>query len=136
MKPVLSWAIFTLIVFLVLQVMSEATKEKLDPYIIGLIGLTLMVAGVVMLVFTNTWSARAMGIMSTALGTSVIYLGSLMVHTYPGAITVLPELRDAGRSLLVVGGPLFAYGIIMWVRQYFFIDENSDLIEKIEREES
>lgn len=114
-----AWILAVIAAFALFMTVDDATTEKIDPYIVGLIGGTLLVVGVIMLAFTPNWSARGLGIVSVSLGCAVLYLGSLMFYVEPATKRWFNPVTDLARAFLVVGGPLLVFGILRWLNSTF-----------------
>ena len=126
MKALAGWFIAVIAAYLVFFSLQEPDKDIADPYIVGLIGSTMFAGGLVMLLFTRTWSARGLGMMSVALGVSVLYLGSLLFYVAPETRRWFNPVTDAARAFLVVGGPLWAYGIIRYLQEAYWSRDDGD----------
>lgn len=123
MKALIAWGITVIAAYIVFLSLSDPRKDIADPYIVGMIGFTLLAAGIIMLLFTRVWSPRALGMMSVALGCGVLYIASLLFYVAPETRRWSDAFTTAVRAFLVVGGPLWAWGIIRYVQGVFFDKE-------------
>lgn len=117
MKLLTIWAALTVIVYFILNAMGPETKDALDPYIVGLIGVTSFNAATLMLVFTRNEArtVRGTGAMGMFYGAAVLYIGALVLYALPGTKGLFDEISDTARSFLIVGCPMVNIGIAMWV---------------------
>lgn len=89
--------------------------DPLDLAILGTIGAVSLAAALVMVAFTRTWSSRGVGVFLTTLATGILYTAATVARMWDAAT---PEwLIDLSRACYLVGGPLFAFGIAVWVWQ-------------------
>ncbi|MCC6596864.1 MAG: hypothetical protein IT477_10190 [Rhodanobacteraceae bacterium] len=92
--------------------------DPIDNLIVSGIALIFALASVVMIAGTSRWSARALGLLLTSMGTAVLY-GAAM---YSRNVSHKPSpewVVDLSRSLYVVGGPLLVYGLVVWMHNYW-----------------
>lgn len=88
---------------------------NLDRWILTGIGAVFGLASVIMLAGTPRWSARTLGVLFTSLATFVLYGIGLTYYGWYQGQPIPNWLLDLGRALFVVGGPLLAYGLAVWV---------------------
>ena len=104
-----------LLVWTILTKMPEGIKEHVDPYILIGIGVVYTVCLLVMLRFTERWTARGASIFSTLQGDAVLYLvfGMLAIGLawQPGT------WLDLARACFVVGGPTLLVATLRWVQR-------------------
>lgn len=102
------------IVWLLFQRHTSTPDDPIDNLIVLGIAVIFAVASLVMILGTSKWSARALGLLLTSMGTSAVY--SAGTYSRHFSHNPAPEwLIDLGRSLYIVGGPLLVYGLAMWV---------------------
>lgn len=106
------------VVWLLFQRHASGPSDSIDNLIVmGIvmgIAVIFAVASLVMILGTPQWSARALGLLLTSMGTSAVY--SAGTYSRHFSHKPAPEwLIDLGRSLYIVGGPLLVYGLAMWV---------------------
>lgn len=113
MKKLTAWGVAVAIAYIIF---ARVISDGADPFIVGTIGATMLVSGFIMLFFTREWTPRALGMMSVALGTATLYLGSLLFYVAPETKQYFEPVTDLARAFLVVGGPLWAYGIVRYMQ--------------------
>ena len=111
------WAVAVSAIFIFFRTLPADTKELFDPYIVGVIGISSVIVGIIMIRFTAIWTARAMGLMSCMWGSAVLYNGSLLFYLFPETTEYFGPVTDAARAFLLVGGPLLLFGIWKWVNE-------------------
>lgn len=127
MKRVLATLTLTGIVWAMLQLHDSNTRDPIDDAMIVTIAMTFWFAAAVMLIGKkgSQWSARATGILLTTLATAYFY--SLVLYGRRFADAPAPEwATDVLRSLLMVGGPLFLYGLITWTWVHWRVRRPTD----------
>lgn len=130
MTKLMGWIVAVVVVFVVFRVWEPRNAEPLDAVIVGMIGTTFLIVGIVMIVMTRTWTARGLGLVSAILGTAVLYLGTLAIYLVPETARYAEVISDATRALLLVGGPLVLYGIVRYLDSAIFTDGDADEYRK------
>lgn len=88
---------------------------NMDRVILAGIGIVFGLAAAIMLAGTPRWSARALGILYTSLATFVLYGIGLTYYGWYRGVPLPNWVIDLGRSLFIVGGPMLAYGLLVWL---------------------
>lgn len=115
MKRLLLLASAVALVWVALAFHPTAGRDPLDTAILLGIGVTFLIAGVVMLLYTRDWSLRGLGLLAVVFGDAVLYAtsGVLRLLTIPAGPR--EGLVDVSRALFIVGAPLLLFGLIRWV---------------------
>ncbi len=99
-----------------LQFHPQQRNDPIDMVTVIGIGVTMVSAVLVMVLFTRTWSSRGIGVLLTTLGTGVLYSAATYARLSDKSTT--PEwLIDLARACYLVGAPLFLFGLAVWVWQ-------------------
>lgn len=136
MKKLAAASVVTGAVWVALQFHeSKPIDDPVDSFEVLLISSTFTLAAAVMVLGTPKWSARALGLFFTSIGTGVLFGVSAWVrftsHKVPvplpdGDVRYIPSktpnehLLDLGRACYLIGGLLLLYGIATWVRGKWF----------------
>ena len=84
-----------------------------DQFSAGIITVSFGIAALVILIFTERWSWRAVGVMIAMAGTSTVY-GLILARSW-GLVASEPLVtRSILRASLDVGGVLLFVGLLMW----------------------
>lgn len=111
MGKLLLWAAMVALTYTMFTAMNDEDKAHLDPYIVGIIGISFLLLTLIMLIFTRVWTPRNIGLMSAYAGGTALYLGSLVFYLFPGTSGQYFEpVTDLARTFFVWGGPLLLYG--------------------------
>lgn len=124
MRLLLTLGIVALVWFGLYLHASAVPPQPSDPIDVAIVvGLAVVLgfAALVMLLGTKTWSARAMGLFLTTSGTAMIYAGAAWVRLMapPGTFRAPEWYSDLLRALYLVGAPLLAYGIVIWIQERY-----------------
>lgn len=105
-----------------------------DKIIVSEIAATCVVASLVMVVGTRTWSARALGLWQMLTGIAVLYAAIWYGYFISHQGGIAKWTRDLGRSLLLVGCALLLFGLTAWVWEHWRTKESPTFTgEAIER---
>ena len=84
-----------------------------DQFSAGIITVSFGIAALVILVFTERWSWRAVGVMIAMAGTSTVY-GLILARSLGLMASDQLVTRSILRASLDVGGVLLLIGLVMW----------------------
>lgn len=104
-----------LLVWVILTKMPAQVKSHLDPYMLVGIGSVNALCLLVMLRFTERWTARGAAIFSTLQGDATLYLAGGLVAF--GVVWQPGSFADLARSAFIVGGPTLLVATLRWVRR-------------------
>lgn len=90
-----------------------------DKVIVTEIAVTCVLASVVMVAGTRTWSARALGLWQMLTGIAVLYGAVWYTYFISSDVSIPKWARDLGRSLLLVGCLLLVFGLTSWVWEHW-----------------
>lgn len=105
-------------VFLIAAVVALFGGEWMDPFLFLGLGMVMLFGAVVMFVGTNpgAWSLRAVGIFWVFVAFAALLIPAGIVRFY-GESQAPWVARSVWRGAAVVGTPLFARGILIYVRR-------------------
>lgn len=102
-------------------------SDWIDVALVMGFGSLLTVAALVMLMGTRRWSARQMGLFWTTAASGMLWDGATWARLEQRG---LPEWYvDIFRACLIVGVPLFAFGLCAWVAARYRHAVPEDVIE-------